>query len=150
LAYAVAGRDDLLFLRLWTAAHRGERLVARELARAGVDGTQLALLLLVAQRRSATTTELAADLGVPFMTASDALGKLEERGDVSREPNPDDRRSQVFALTAAGSARVKATRAPLRRALRALTATSDVPGAELAAGIRAVDEALERALRDDG
>ena len=68
--------DALFFLRLWTAAHRGERLAARELDADGLGGPQLAMLLLVALHEPATTTVLAAALGVPFMTASDALQRL--------------------------------------------------------------------------
>ena len=52
--------DALFFLRLWTAAHRGERLAARELEQAGLAGPQLSMLLLVALHGPATTTALAA------------------------------------------------------------------------------------------
>ena len=41
-------------------------------------------------------------MGVPFMTASDALARLEARGTVRRKSNPADRRSSLFALTARG------------------------------------------------
>ena len=105
--------DALFFLRLWTAAHRGERLAARELEADGLAGPQLAMLLLVALHEPATTTVLAASLGVPFMTASDALQRLVAEGEVEQAPNPDDRRSRVFRLTAAGRARVAAVEAPL-------------------------------------
>ena len=108
--------DALFFLRLWTAAHRGERLAARELEADGLGGPQLAMLLLVALHEPATTTVLAAALGVPFMTASDALQRLVAEGEVEQAPNPADRRSRVFRLTAAGRSRVAAVEAPLRRA----------------------------------
>jgi hypothetical protein len=57
--------DSLFFLRLWTAAPRAERLVARELEADGVVGRQLALLLLVELHAPATPTTLAAVFGVP-------------------------------------------------------------------------------------
>jgi DNA-binding MarR family transcriptional regulator len=116
----MATAETLFFLRLWTAAHKGERLVARELERAGLAGRQLAMLLLVADLERATTTALAAAMGVPFMTASDALQRLVEDCLVAQSPNPLDRRSHVYELTAEGRSRVHALEEPLRRAAGAL------------------------------
>jgi DNA-binding MarR family transcriptional regulator len=130
--------EALFFLRLWTAAHKAERLVARELEAAGVQGRQLALLLLVGELGPASTTALAAAIGVPFMTASDALQRLVDDGDVAQTPNPADRRSHVYALTAAGAARLRASAEPLRRAAAAV----DGPLADTAE----LDAALTRAL----
>jgi MarR family transcriptional regulator for hemolysin len=138
--------DVRVFLTLWQAAHRAERLVARELEAAGVDGTQLALLLLVGELGRATATEVAAELGVPFMTASDALRRLEHAGDVARFPNPEDRRSSVFSLTATGKQRVRAVAKPLRRAAAALEAASPQPVDELHAVIEDLDNAISDAL----
>jgi DNA-binding MarR family transcriptional regulator len=134
----MASAEALFFLRLWTAAHKGERLVARELEAAGVPGRQLAMLLLVGELGPATTTALAASLGVPFMTASDALQRLVDDGVVAQAPNPGDGRSRVYALTAAGEARLRAIEEPLRRA----AAVVDGP----LAGTAALDVALSRAL----
>lgn len=135
-----------VFLRLWTAAHRGERLVARELAAEGVDGNQLALMLLLAEHEPATTSDLARALGVPFMTASDALQRLVDAGDVAREPNPQDRRSHVLSLTPAGKARVRAARKPLQRAARSLERSSAEPLADLEATLVALDRAIAASL----
>ena len=96
------------------------------------------MLLLVGELGPATTTALAAALGVPFMTASDALQRLVDDGDVAQAPNPADRRSHVYALTAAGEARLRASEEPLRRAAAAV----DGPLADTAA----LDAALSRAL----
>jgi DNA-binding MarR family transcriptional regulator len=134
--------DARFFLRLWTAAHRGERLAARELEADGLDGPQLAMLLLVALHEPASTTVLAAALGVPFMTASDALLRLVTEGEIEQAPNPADRRSHVFRLTAAGRARVAAVEAPLRRA--AAAARTD----EVADAVERLDETLGRALAE--
>jgi DNA-binding MarR family transcriptional regulator len=142
----VATSDALFFLRLWTAAHRGERLVAHELEREGVSGTQLALLLLVHLHQPATPTELATAMGVPFMTASDALERLVRDGVVARRRNPDDRRSYVFTLTEAGEARLRALKTPLRRAARALERSHGEALGGLADAVSDLDDALARAL----
>jgi DNA-binding MarR family transcriptional regulator len=80
------------------------------------------------------------------MTASDALRRLEAAGDVARAPNPDDRRSYVFSLTAAGKRRLRAVAKPLRRAVAALDESSDVPVDELHAVIEDFDNALAASL----
>jgi DNA-binding MarR family transcriptional regulator len=134
----VATAETLFFLRLWTAAHKGERLVARELERAGLVGRQLAMLLLVDELERATTTALAAAMGVPFMTASDALQRLVEDGLVAQSPNPDDRRSHVYELTVEGRTRVRALEEPLRRAAAAIEG--------MPPDTAALDAALSRAL----
>lgn len=139
-------RDARVFLALWQAAHRAERLVARELDAAGVDGTQLALLLLVGELGRVTATEVATELGVPFMTASDALRRLVDAGDLSRTPNPGDRRSSVFALTAAGKRRLRAVEKPLARAAASLAAASRQPLGRLHAHIEDLDNAIAEAL----
>jgi DNA-binding MarR family transcriptional regulator len=144
----VAGSpDSLFFLRLWTAAHRAERLVAREIEADGVAGRQLALLLLVELHEPATPTTLAAALGVPFMTASDALQRLVADGDVAQEPNPDDRRSHLYALTESGRSRLRAIEAPLRRAVASVRGATDSDAGALAAAVAELDEALARALQ---
>jgi DNA-binding MarR family transcriptional regulator len=134
--------DALFFLRLWIAAHRGERLAARELEQAGLAGPQLSMLLLVALHGPATTTALAAELGVPFMTASDALQRLVAAGEVEQQPNPADRRSHVFELTAEGRRRVASVEAPLLRA------ASVVRTAALSDAVDRLNDALGRALAE--
>jgi DNA-binding MarR family transcriptional regulator len=145
---SVAGRADL-FLDLWRAAHRAERLVARELEAAGVDGSQLATVALLARLGPATTTELAEELGVPFMTMSDVLERLAKRREVERAPNPEDRRSSLWSLTAAGHERRRASEAPLRRALRALEKHAAQPLDELHDGVNALNDAM-RAAEEPG
>src|SRR4051794_35212276 len=138
---------SFFFLRLWTSAHRGERVVARELGRAGAEVPQLAMLLLVELHEPVSTTQLAEAIGVPFMTASDALSRLTDAGLADRAPNPRDRRSHLFTLTEAGRERLGATRAPIERALARLAATgADVDA--LGTALEALNEALGEALRE--
>jgi MarR family transcriptional regulator, multiple antibiotic resistance protein MarR len=140
----MSGHTDL-FLDLWRAAHRAERLVAHELEAAGVDGSQLATVALLARLGSATTTALADELGVPFMTMSDVLERLAKRRDVVRTPNPEDRRSSLWALTPTGRERHRASEAPLRRALRALEKHAEQPLSELHDGVNMLNDAMRSA-----
>lgn len=50
----------------------------------------------------ATGNELAAFLGMTKQAASQMIEYLEQRGYVARQPNPDDRRGKIIALTARG------------------------------------------------
>jgi len=120
-------RKPSLFLQLWTAAHTAERLVARMLEEAGVEDEQFALLLLLAAYGPLTTSEVAAELGVPFTTASDALSRLDARGELERVPNPTDARSHLLQLSPLGWKRVDAAEPVLRRAAAQLRRHMDAP-----------------------
>lgn len=50
----------------------------------------------------ATGNELAAFLGMTKQAASQMIEYLEQRGYVARQPNPDDRRGKIIALTERG------------------------------------------------
>ena len=67
-----------------------------------MDSDGYAVLSLVGVRGRVRLTELATDLGLPLTTASDVVRRLEARGDVRRRANPEDGRSSLFELTAAG------------------------------------------------
>jgi DNA-binding MarR family transcriptional regulator len=134
---------------LWSAAHLAERLVSREMGARGVEGEQLALLLLLAQSgRPRTQTALARELGVPFTTLGHAAGRLVARGDAERVPNPRDRRSHLIALTGRGRARAAAAEPALEAALQALREALPDPD-EPIAGVERIRAALLRALAAD-
>ena len=78
------------------------QLVERELAADGVAADGYAILSLIGVRGPVRLTELAADLGLPLTTASDVVRRLETRRYVRRHVNPEDARSWLFELSAAG------------------------------------------------
>jgi DNA-binding MarR family transcriptional regulator len=101
------------------------QLVERELAADGVESESYASLSLIGARGSVRLTELAEELGQPLTTMSDIVRRLEGRGYVRRDPNPDDRRSFLFQLTARGDRE-------WRRGWGALQRIQAVLGTELA------------------
>jgi DNA-binding MarR family transcriptional regulator len=102
-------RSAQMFLDLWSAARRSVAAVSDALAERGIGDDELAALLhLAAAERPLTLTELADEMGVAFMTASDAVTRLEREGDARRESNPSDRRSNHIALTREGKRRATA------------------------------------------
>lgn len=99
----------------------------------GLSPIQLRILTLVRDlppfRRRVTA--LARELGVSQPTVSDALAALSAKGLVRREPDPDDRRRGVLALTPAGR-RLAARAAGLEVVLADALAATD-PAAKAAA-----------------
>jgi DNA-binding MarR family transcriptional regulator len=123
--------DPGLLIEIWAAAQYVDLLVQEAMAAAGSTGERLATLARIGQG-PITLSELAAAMGQPFMTVSDAVRQLAAWGEVAITPHPSDGRSKLISVTAAGRARLRQSAEPL-----------------LAVG-RAIDEALEsdpRAIR---
>jgi DNA-binding MarR family transcriptional regulator len=89
-------------LLLVAANQRMSQLIERELAADGVAVDGYATLSLIGFRGSLRLTEIASELGLPLTTASDVVRRLESRRYVRRRQNPDDGRSFLFELSAAG------------------------------------------------
>jgi DNA-binding MarR family transcriptional regulator len=107
----VQGRLGYLF------KHAGmlmEDLNSAALSPFGIDGRQLAVLLVLAGSEPASQQQAADRLGVDRTTMVAVLDLLEDKGLVVRRPHADDRRRNVVELTAAG-----------RRTLRRATDASD-------------------------
>jgi DNA-binding MarR family transcriptional regulator len=120
----------LSLLLLVLAAHqRLLQLVERELAADGVDDADYGLLSLVGVRGPVRLTEVAAELGMRLTTASDAMRRLEARGHAVREPNPEDGRSVLFALTGEGEAEWRRGWPALQRINRFLEDELEEPAA---------------------
>jgi len=112
------------------------QLVDRELAADGVDSNGYAMLSLIGVRGPVRLTALAAELGLPLTTASDVVRRLEGHRLVRRRPNPEDGRSFLFALSAAGDRE-------WRRGWGALQRINDTLRAELGNDEDAVRDALD-------
>jgi DNA-binding MarR family transcriptional regulator len=77
-------------------------LTARALMPIGIDGRELAVLLVIADREPTSQQEAAQRLGIDRTTMVAMLDTLERKGLVSRRPDTDDRRRNVVELTHAG------------------------------------------------
>jgi DNA-binding MarR family transcriptional regulator len=87
-------------------------LTAAALAPYGLDGRELAVLIVLAGCEPASQQQAARRLGIDRTTMVALLDALEDKGLVARHPHVDDRRKNVVELTAAG-------RDTLRRATKA-------------------------------
>lgn len=91
---------DVLFL-IWLLARATSDLVDTALAPTGLTSDEYAIYSVLAAG-AITPTELARWMAAPLTTVSSYVKRFERRGHVTREPNPDDRRSYRIRLTPAG------------------------------------------------
>lgn len=109
------------------AQERLRGLTTAALAPHGIDGRQLAVLLVLAEGEPPSQHEAAGRLGIDRTTMVGLLDALEEKRLVARRPDARDRRRNVVALTDTGrrtlaAARTASTEAE-RRFLERLTAS---------------------------
>ena len=104
--------DGRLGYLLKHAQERLRVLTSAALAPYGIDGRELAVLLVLEHGEPASQQEAAARLDVDRTTMVGLLDVLEDKGLVTRRPDAHDRRRNVVELSAAGRATVRdATRA---------------------------------------
>jgi DNA-binding MarR family transcriptional regulator len=68
------------------------RPVEAEFAKGGLTGPQRNVMQALVQSDGRSLTQLTAQVGLAHSTVSGIVGRLEKRGLVERQPNPDDRR----------------------------------------------------------
>ena len=94
------------------AQQRMNELSTRALEPYGVNGRELAVLVMLAGREPESQQQAAQRLGVDRTTMVALLDTLERKGLVSRQPHAEDRRRNVVELTGVGHTVLeKATRA---------------------------------------
>jgi hypothetical protein len=126
-----------------------ERLIASRLAAAGVSDEQFALLGRLSVEGPITPTGLAIEMGVPLTTLSDALGKLDARGEIRRVPNPDDLRSHLVELSPRGWKRLDAGDVAVMSALVEIRKRLDLPPADVENALDDLHDALRAAYVSD-
>jgi DNA-binding MarR family transcriptional regulator len=133
-AAAEAGPPPELARRLaYLLKHARERLgelTAAALAPYGLDGRQLAALIVLAACEPVSQQQAARRLGADRTTMVALLDVLEGKGLVSRRPDAQDRRKNVVSLTPAGQVTLRDATRAAEEAERCFLA----PLAEAAAG----------------
>src|SRR5919201_1619455 len=125
LSLTPAGRRELEGLE--PAVARGDdafpRLGGQAMSDLGVAPRHVAALTVLTELGGGSQRQLAGALGVSEPMVVEVIDGLLDRGLVSRERNPADRRSYRLSLTEAG----RATRAQAESALRAVARTFPAP-----------------------
>lgn len=138
-------RPNVVF-RLFIVENLVGELLNRELTKAGVASRDFGILSGIGATSRITPSDLAELLGLPQTTLSTALKRLEASGDVSRSRNPDDGRSVLLELTAAGQERWRAGWPGLRSTLEAVNASLEIPVEQLQDALEAYERAVRAAL----
>ena len=142
---APAPRRGALILDLTTAANLATTKLARELATMGISMELLGLLFEIRLAQPVTPTALAARTGHPLTTLSDYVQRLVERGEVRRDPNPEDRRSHLLSVTPAGQERITGSSHAVRRLVMTLVPLLERPLAEYEDAVAELRAALTEA-----
>jgi DNA-binding MarR family transcriptional regulator len=87
--------------QLWDLVYAYDAAFDRAAHDAGLTAAQACLLTCLSQG-SCTMGDLATELLCDASNITQLVGRLEARGLVTREPDPDDRRARRVSITAAG------------------------------------------------
>lgn len=142
---------DPLFL-VWLVARSTDYLLDTVLSPAGLTGDEFAIYSVLDGAKTMTPSELARWMAAPATTVSSYLKRFEARGHVAREPNPEDRRSQLVRLTPAGRRAHRAAVAlfrPVRRQVAGALAEHDGDVREALLRLRTVVDGQCRDLGRD-
>ena len=105
-------------------------LTAAALAPYGLDGRELAVLLVLAGCEPASQQQAARRLGIDRTTMVALLDALEDKGLVTRHPHAEDRRKNVVELTPAGRTTLREAMAASEKAERQFLAPLTGPDAQ--------------------
>ena len=97
-----AGETLQFMQRMWDFVHALDVRSKRMMTTIGVTGPQRLVIRLVGQNPGQTASHIATTLGKHPSTLTGVLARLEERGLILREADPEDRRRARFTLTASG------------------------------------------------
>src|SRR5262245_5861736 len=100
--------------------HRLMATHAPELVETSMTMSQVKALYLVGATEHVSLSELAARLGVSASTASEAVDRLVDAGQLARADDPTDRRQVVLTLTPDGAATLDRMRELNSRQLKTL------------------------------
>jgi DNA-binding MarR family transcriptional regulator len=97
----VASRNVLV--DIWLIAGLTAQLVDRVVASSRLTSSEFALYALIVEFSPTTAADLARATGLSPTTVSGILRRCERRGELTRLPNPDDRRAALLQLTPTGN-----------------------------------------------
>jgi DNA-binding MarR family transcriptional regulator/NAD(P)-dependent dehydrogenase (short-subunit alcohol dehydrogenase family) len=110
---------------IWRAYQLTWLLFAEEAGTLDITPVQEALLLVLAKRPGIDQKTLADLVALDRSTAGNVIGRLEERGLITRVPNDSDRRARMLSLTPRGEAVSRKLRPIAQRAAERLLAPLD-------------------------
>jgi DNA-binding MarR family transcriptional regulator len=137
-----------LFLQPFVVAQLSGSIVVDVVEGSEVTAPEYAVTSWIPHAASATPSELAADLGLAPTTLSAMIDRLVRKGQVRRVRHPEDGRSYVLELTAAGKRTNQRNSRRLSEAIERLRAELDADPEEILGAMRLLEDALRRVLED--
>ena len=132
---------------LWELVHALDVRSKRMVKSVGVTGPQRLVIRIVGQKANQTASQIATMLGKHPSTLTGLLARLESRGLLRREIDPEDRRRARFALTAAGKKIDRLQRGTVEAAVR--RAIGRIGDAGLDSTRTAIARLIEELERED-
>jgi DNA-binding MarR family transcriptional regulator len=142
-------RIGLLF-QIFRTNEMSARLVTRALEPTGLRGDDYAVYSYLLHGPM-SLTDLAEGTGMPLTTAAGYIKRFEERGNIVREPNPNDGRSQLLSLTPGAHDWILDVARIFTKTIAHLDAVLEAEGVDssvLVEQLEHVQELIERALGD--
>lgn len=115
--------------QIFRTSELNAKLVSRALAPTGLRGDDFAVYSYLFYGPM-TLTELADGTGMPLTTVSGYVKRFEDRGHITREPNPDDGRSHLLSLSPSGRVWLLDAVEVFRKTSSHLNATLDAEGVD--------------------
>jgi DNA-binding MarR family transcriptional regulator len=140
---ADVGDGTNVLFDVWLVSRATTGVLDAALAPTGLTADEFGIYSVLTSADTMTPSELARWMSAPPTTVSSYVKRLEGRGHVVRKRNPDDGRSYVLELTAAGR---RAHQEAGRRFLPVLDQVVDSLGSRREAEVRRALAALREAL----
>lgn len=136
-----------VLFELWATSKTLPLVFDDVLRRHGVGtGRELAALGLLLSVGELSPSDLATWTGMPPATVTALLKRLEDRGDITRRPNPDDGRSSLISLSETGRPRFETAFAECAALFEEIEAHLSIPPDEIRAALRTFDDAMRDAI----
>ena len=94
--------NDCIFFLLAKCSQTGVKFWTQKVSSLGVTAVQAMVLGFLSEEDMITSRRLGERTIIDSATLTGILDRLENLGYIKRQPNPDDRRSIIISLTAAG------------------------------------------------
>lgn len=125
------------------------RLLDDALVDVDLNGFDYAMTSMLRDQGRVSPTDIATWTGMTPTTVSGVLRRLQDRGYVDREPHPEDGRSSLATLTAAGTAATEAAQAAFDRARRDVEAALGERLGPVRTCLQDLDDAVRAAANGD-
>jgi DNA-binding MarR family transcriptional regulator len=144
----VTGESLSLLFDLFTLNQRTRRALEITMAESPLPPTEYAIYSYILDSGASSPTALASGLGIPVTTLLDHLRDIHGRGHITKRPNPEDGRSYLVELSAAGVSAHARSRSFFDATMQRILDALSIPEPEARRSLRALGAAVDEALTE--